>query len=348
MSWKLNQAVAAILTKGADFGGISRDEALALMRVELDSREAYALMETANRMSRRQFGNKGEKHFHIGLNVEPCAMDCAFCSLTRRAGIFKEKIEFSEETLVAWARQGEAEGADALNLMTTGGYPFSRLLDIGRLLSAVTAVPLVANTRDITHREGEELLAAGFVGFYHAVRLGEGTVTPFKPERRLLTIQVLRDVGLRWMNCIEPVGPEHTAEEIVDLMHLARRQGATYSGVMRRINFPGSPMERYGMITELEMARMVAVSRLVMGDVPSAHCTHEPNAASLLAGANLVFPEVGSSPRDGEADTGRGRGRTLADCNRLFREMNWDPDLPSNCFRMMGRGLQRPAAEGQR
>ncbi len=348
MSWKLKQAVAAILEKGGDFAGISRDEALTLMRLELHSREGYALMETANRMSRRQFGNKGEKHFHIGLNVEPCAMDCAFCSLTRRAGIFKEKIEFSEETLIAWARQGEAEGADTLNLMTTGGYPFSRLLEVGRLLKATTAVPLVANTRDITHREGEQLLAAGFVGFYHAVRLGEGTDTPFKPERRIQTIQVLHDVGLRWMNCVEPVGPEHTAEAIVDLMLLARRQRATYSGVMRRINFPGSPMERFGMITELEMARMVAVSRLVMGDVPLAHCTHEPNAISLLAGANLVFPEVGSSPRDGETDTGRGRGRNLTDCTRLFRELKWDPDLPSNCFGEAVTGLQRSVAEGHR
>lgn len=347
MSWKLKPAVAEILEKGGDFAGISRDEALVLMRLELHSREAYALMETANRMSRRQFDNKGEKHFHIGLNIEPCAMDCAFCALTRRAGIFTEKTEFSEETLIAWARQGEAEGADALNLMTTGGYPFNRLLDVGRLLKAATVVPLVANTRDITHREGEELLVAGFVGFYHAVRLGEGTDTPFKPERRLQTIQVLRDVGLRWMNCVEPVGPEHAAEAIVDLMLLARRQGATYSGVMRRINFPGSPMERFGMITELEMARMVAVSRLVMGDVPKAHCTHEPNAASLLAGANLVFPEVGSSPRDGQADTGRGRGRNLADCTRLFREMEWDPDRPSNCFRAAGAGQPRPAAEGR-
>jgi biotin synthase len=149
------------------------------------------------------------------------------------------------------------------------------------------------------------------------------------------------------MNCIEPVGPEHTAEEIVELMLLARRQGATYSGVMRRINFPGSPLEPYGMITELAMARMVAVSRLVMGDVPSAHCTHEPNAASLLAGANLVFPEVGSSPRDGEADTGCGRGRSLADCTRLLREMEWNPEPPSNCFRPAARSPQRPAVEGR-
>jgi biotin synthase len=170
------------------------------------------------------------------------------------------------------------------------------------------------------------------VGFYHAVRLGEGKDTPFNPERRISTIRVLRDVGLLWMNCVEPVGPEHSAAEIVDLMFLAREYGAVYSGVMRRINFPGSPMERHGMIGELEMARMVAVSRLVMGDVPRAHCTHEPNGVALMAGANLFFPEVGSSPRDGRADTGKGRGRTLGDCTDIFKEMNWNPDLPSNCF----------------
>jgi biotin synthase len=332
MSWKIPTPIRDILAKGVQFEGIARDEALVLTRIELHSREAYALMETANRMSRRQFAGKGERHLHIGLNVEPCPMDCLFCSLTRKAGIFKAKMDFPDEMILAWARQGEAEGADALNLMTTGTYPFARLLEIGRMLKNQVAVPLVANARDINHKEGEQLLDAGFVGFYHAVRLGEGKDTPFKRERRLETIRVLRDVGLKWMNCVEPVGPEHDREEIVDLMLLARQYGATYSGVMRRINFPGSPMEKYGMITELEMARLVAVSRLVMGDVPQAHCTHEPHTASLLAGANLFFPEVGSSPRDGQADTAKGRGRGLAECAGMLREMDWDPDLSSNCF----------------
>lgn len=259
-------------------------------------------------------------------------MDCLFCSFTRKAGIFKEKIEFSAEQVVAWAKQAETHSTDALNLMTTGTYPFERLLEVGRLLRKETSVPLVANTRDINHREGEALLDAGFVGAYHAVRLGEGRDTPLKREKRIKTIRVLNDVGLLWMNCVEPVGPEHTAEEIVDLMLLARDNGAVYSGIMRRINFPGSPMERFGMISELEMARLVAISRLVMGDVSRAHCTHEPHAASLMAGANLFFPEVGSSPRDGQTDTEKGRGTGIEICQRMQREMEWNPRLRSNCF----------------
>jgi biotin synthase len=332
MSWKISHKIADILNKGSDNAGIGREEALSLMRLECHTKETYALMETANRLSREQFNGKGENHFHIGINVEACPFNCSFCSLTVKAGIFKEKIEFTHDEILRWARLAESGGADALNLMTTGTYSFERLLEIGSVLNKAVATPLVANTRDIIHREGERLLDAGFVGAYHAVRLGEGSDTPFKLKRRIRTITVLKDVGLQWMNCVEPVGPEHDIEEIVDLMFLARKHRATYSGVMRRINFPGSPMERCGMISELEMAKMVAVSRLVMGDVPRAHCTHEPHTASLFAGANLFFPEVGASPRDGEADTGKGRGKGLADCKKMQVEMGWDPDLPSNCF----------------
>jgi biotin synthase len=332
MRQDLEPRMADILKKASDRVPLEREDVLNLMKVQLHSSACYAIMETANRMSRTEFGNKGENHFHIGLNVEPCPMDCLFCSLTRTAGIFKEKIEFSIDQIILWAKQAEQQGADALNLMTTGTYPFKRLLEVGRRLRTETPVPLVANTRDINHREGEALLDAGFVGAYHAVRLGEGRDTPFNRDKRIQTIQVFRDVGLRWMNCVEPVGPEHSIDEIADLMLLARDYGATYSGIMRRINFPGSPMERFGMISELEMARLVAISRLVMGDVPNAHCTHEPHAASLMAGANLFFSEVGSNPRDGQADTGKGRGTDVTHCQQIQREMEWDPSLPSNCF----------------
>jgi biotin synthase len=332
MSWKISSRIADILDKGGDCGGISRYEALSLMRLDLHSKETYALMETADRISRNQFKGKGENHYHIGINVEACPFNCSFCSLTVKAGIFKDKIEFSDDEILRWARLAESGGADALNLMTTGTYSFERLLETGRMLRNEVSTPLVANTRDINHKEGERLLEAGFMGAYHAVRLGEGRDTPFKRQKRIRTITVLKDVGLQWMNCVEPVGPEHAIEEIMDLMFLARKHRATYSGVMRRINFPGSPMEKVGMISELEMARMVAVSRLVMGDVPKAHCTHEPHSASLLAGANLFFPEVGASPRDGEADTGKGRGKGIEDCRRMQADMGWDPDLPSNCF----------------
>jgi biotin synthase len=332
MGWTVDGKIEKILEKGGSLDGLSEKEAVLLLSLPLGSREVYALMETANRISRKRFGRKGENHFHIGLNASPCPFNCSFCSLAQKTGVYAESVEFSHEEIVRWAKWGESRSADALNIMTTGTYSFDRLLEVGRLLSREVSTPLVANTRDINHAEGEALLKAGFVGAYHALRLGEGTDTPFKIDRRIHTIRVLKEVGLLWMNCVEPVGPEHDATEIARLMVLARDHGAVYSGVMRRINFPGSPFERIGMISELELARMVAVSRLVMGRVPKAHCTHEPHNASLLAGANLLFPEVGSSPRDAKADTGKGRGKSLDVCRQMLADMDWDPDLPSNCF----------------
>jgi len=331
MGWRIQPKIEYILDKSLE-DGISRAEAEILIHLPLHSKETYALMETANRLSRKTFGHKGENHLHIGVNLEPCPLNCRFCSLTKEAGIFTEKTEFEFGQILEWALNAEASGADALNIMTTGTYSFKRLLDLGKKLKKEVCIPLVANTRDISHEEGELLLDAGFVGAYHAVRLGEGRDTPLKKEKRIHTIQVFKNVGLKWMNCVEPVGPEHRAEELIEMMFLAREYGATYSGVMRRVNFPGSPMEKYGMITEFEMARLVAVSRLVMGRVPRAHCTHEPHTASMTAGANLFFPEKGSSPRDCQADTGKGRAIDVSGCRRMHWETGWDPDLPSNCF----------------
>lgn len=322
-----------IFSKALDYASLTREDALQLMTIPLHSEAFYQVLAIADRISKQQFGFKAENHFQIGLNIEPCPLNCQFCSLTPTAAIFTEKIEFSLDQIISWAQEAELHQADALYLMTTVTYPWEKLLEVGRLVSRKVSMPLIVNTRDINHREGEELLKAGFVGAYHALRLGEGRDTPLSREKRIATIQVLRDVGLGWANCVEPVGPEHGAEEIVDLMLLARDKGATFSGVMRRINVPGLPLIRFGMISELELARLVAISRLVMGKVPKAHCTHEPHSVSLLAGANLFFPEVGSSPRDNVNDTGKGRGNNIHDCRKMQEEMNLDPLLPSNCFR---------------
>jgi len=330
--WHIHPEIDDILKKAEDLAGLDETQAIKLLQLDLESREIYALMETADRISRELFHGKGENHFHIGVNIAPCPFNCRFCSLAKNIGVFTQETDFSMDDIVLWARTARDNGADALNIMTSGTFELDKLMDIARTLKAEVAIPLVANTCDINHKEGERLMEAGFVGFYHALRAGEGRDTPFSAKKRLHTIKVIREVGMLWMNCVEPIGPEHSSEEIAHLMVLARKFGATYSGVMRRVNFPGSPCEPRGMITERELARMVAVSRLVMGDVPRAHCTHEPHSASLMAGANLFFPEAGANPRDSQPDTGKGRGRSVDICRNLFEEMGWNPDLESNCF----------------
>ena len=52
MEWRISPKVQEILARAGDFQGISREEALTLLGLDLDSEETYAVTATANRLSR--------------------------------------------------------------------------------------------------------------------------------------------------------------------------------------------------------------------------------------------------------------------------------------------------------
>ena len=98
----------------------------------------------------------------------------------------------------------------------------------------------------------------------------------------------------------------------------------SFSGAARRIAIPGTAMDTMGMISELRMAQIVAVTRLALPRSVLGNCTHEPCTLGGLAGANLFWVEAGANPRDVSERTEEGRGATIADCRRLFNECGWD------------------------
>ena len=71
-----------------------------------------------------------------------------------------------------------------------------------------------------------------------------------------------------------------------------------YSGAGRRISIPGTKMAEKGMISELRMAQIVAVTRLGMPRTVLGNCTHEPCTLGGLAGATLFWAESCANPRD--------------------------------------------------
>jgi biotin synthase len=77
------------------------------------------------------------------------------------------------------------------------------------------------------------------------------------------------------------------------------------------------------MISEVRMAQIVAVTRLAMPRSVRGNCTHEPCTLGGLAGANLFWAEVGANPRDVKEKTEEGRGDTVEECHKMFRECGW-------------------------
>jgi len=224
------------------------------------------------------------------------------------------------------AIKAETEGANALFLMATGDYPLGKYIEISKEVrdKLKPATVMIANIGDFGQAEGKRLKQAGYTGIYHAVRMGEGRDTRIDPEVRFKTIQAARDTGLWVGTCVEPVGLEHSVEEIAEKILIGREMKPCYSGAARRINIPGSSLEKFGMITEYRMAYLFAVVRLAMGRELIGNCTHEPNLLGTCAGANLFWAEAGANPRDTEAETSKGRGWDVKACIRIFQEADWN------------------------
>ena len=319
---KVNEIVDKVL----DGHYITREEIVYLLSIDPPSTGGGMIMVAANSITRSASQGKGEVHAQIGLNSSPCPNNCSFCAFAAKNGVFKDTKELSIEESVQSVLKAEGDGANAIFLMTTHDYPFSKYIEISEEVRAKLKpdTVMVANIGDFGYEEGRQLKEAGYTGIYHAVRMGEGRDTRIDPQVRLNTVRAAREAGLLIGTCVEPIGPEHTIEEIAEKILIGREINPCYSGAMRRINIPGSELERYGMISEYRLAFLVAVVRLAMGRDLIGNCTHEPNLLGSVAGANLFWAEAGTNPRDTEAETSKGRGMDVKSCMEMFKEADFN------------------------
>jgi biotin synthase len=311
--------IRELINKSLDDGYLSAEEIVELFSVPLFTDESALILSASRKKSGIASHGLAEVHAQVGLNIAPCSKNCTFCSFAARNKVFQDPLELSEDEAVLRAQQFEQDGANAVYLMVTGDYPFDKFIEISqevrkKLRSETT---LVANVGDFTERQARRLRDAGFSGIYHAVRLGEGTDTAITVETRLQTFKNAREAGLLLGTCVEPVGTEHTIRELVEKTIITREANPVYSG-------PGTAMASYGIVSEAKTAHILAVVRLALGYGIQGNCTHEPNAVGAVAGANLLWAESGSNPRDVEQDTERKRGMSIKDCTNIFKEAEWN------------------------
>jgi len=331
-----------LIKKSRDGERLSRRELAFLLSLPPDSPASYLTMAEAKKISRGLTANRAEVHAQLALNMGPCAGNCGFCSFASSNGIFKAETRLTPEQAVAYAKQFETDGASAVYVMTTAQYPFGLFLEMSREIrrSLRPGTVMIANVGDQQAQAAAEIRLAGYSGVYHALRLREGTDTVLTPEARKSSIMNFQEAGLTVGTCVEPIGPEHSNEELADAIAFTASFPAAFSGAARRIAIPGTPMAARGMISELRMAQIVAVTRLGVPATVQGNCTHEPCALGAAAGASLFWAESGANPRDTRERTEEGRGETVENCRRIFSEGGWDVwNSSSRYFR--GRDLLR-------
>jgi len=303
----------------------SNDELVQMLSYPSDSLESYQIMAEGNRISKALTHNQGEIHGQFSLNLSPCSCNCAFCSFSSSNKIFSKKSEISVEEAVQKALQFEKAGVNAIFVMTTAHYSFEKFLDVSREIKKHLnpETVMIANIGDKTLKQAKQIKDAGLGGVYHALRLREGIDTDLDPDQRKRSMYDFQEAGLQVGTCVEPVGPEHGNEELAEMIRFTASLTPSFSGAARRITIPGSPLAQYGMISELRMAQIVAVTRIAMPRSTLGNCTHEPCTLGAIAGANLFWAEVGANPRDITENTEEGRGGTVAHCRSIYQESQW-------------------------
>ena len=304
---------------------VSREDILRLLAIPPDSEEAAFLGRAARDLARVVAGNEGRVWSAIGIDCRPCSMNCEFCAFGEEWGLITEPHEWSDAEIIDAARDFVGAGASWVTLRTTEFYGLDRLCALAKRVRA--AVPgdygLVVNTGEFGPSEAREMLASGITVVYHSLRLGEGCATCFRPEDRKATLASVRDSDLRLAHLVEPVGPEHTDEEIADVLMEALANRASLCGAMARINVEGTPFGSREPLSDLRLAQIVAITRLCGGvNVPDI-CVHPPVRQALDWGANVVVVETGAVPRDTGECSGEWRRFTVADAKALFRETGY-------------------------
>jgi len=219
---------------------------------------------------------------------------------------------------------GEAGDLYGVFLMTMHRFDMDYLLEAVKVTRAVLPPEshVWVNVGDMSLKAAQQLNDAGVEGAYHVLRLREGQDTRLDPKNRLKTFEVIKKSGMQLFTCCEPIGPEHSDQEIVDSIFLGFEHESVQQSAMRRSKVSGLPITERGQISQLRLAQIVAVITLASVSFPEvlAVAFHEPNLLGLMAGANIVGAEVGANPRDLMANTAENRGLSMNDCRRMLFE----------------------------
>ena len=312
---------------------------IALLDLPSGSPATYRLMGAANEVTRREAGGDGVIGAQIGLNVEPCSMNCEFCSFGAKHTKIHSGYRLSRKQVAQKTVEFLQAGVNYISLMATADYHFDLYLRSAEAARDVMPAQMMlsANIGDFGPEQARELKALGFGRVYHPVRLDEGSRTQIDPSRRVRTLEVAAAENLEIAYCIEPIGTEHTPLQIAEMIDFSLRFRPTTAAVMRRIPIEGTIFERAGIVPEIRMAQIMAVLRLAYAHTDTqTFYIHEPSMLGLISGANLICAETAANPREVDETTRSARGFSVSTCREYLENAGYgwrrEPNFPGSWF----------------
>ncbi len=279
---------------------LDKEHIIALLDIDPKSEECKKLGEAAREIASEFCKDRAYIWAAIGVDYKPCKMNCHYCSLGEKWGIVKDESELSEEEIVEIANEYVQNGVRWIVLRTTEFYSVDKLIKIAKRVRK--EVPgeyeLGANIGEFDRETTEKMVEAGLEFVYHNLRIREGKDTNFDPNDRIATLEAIKNSPLKLGSFVEPIGIEHTNEEIADAFLNAMKFGAVITGGMARVPVSGTPLGELPAILEERFAQIVAIIRLAAGSKAPDICVHKASKLAINWGANVAVVEKGSISRE--------------------------------------------------
>lgn len=343
MDTKTQRFIDRVYDDGLKGAMPSKETLLDLLALDPCSEETTHLKRRASDMAHAVAGGKARIAGAVGIDYVPCSMNCSFCSFGEKWGVIEREVAYTEDEVIELVRSYVEQGATTVTLRSTEFYDLDVLQDwIADIREQVPGCyEINMNVGELTPERARAIWECGATSAYHVISLREGIDTPFDVEQRKETVRSITGSPLLWGTCLEPIGPEHTDEELTDQVLFGLEQGAYCGGVMARVPVPGTPFEGTEMIGQDRLLQILAAVRLAAGSRYESMGCHPAIEEALYAGANSITVESGTNPRDIEPDKKPWKGLSVADAKALLEKAGFEVALPTDAPRVCSTPRQK-------
>ena len=303
----MQQKIDNAFRKASEGERLSRQEIIDLLKIDTFSDDCAYLRKKANEASKILTGSKAYMWGAIGLDYASCAADCQFCSFGASWGLIEKENIYTISAIIQKVKEYVDNQVHYIVLRTTQYYSLETLIGYVKAIREEVKgdYEIVINVGEFDVEMANRLHENGVNGVYHAIRLREGIDTQFNIEDRLNTLSAVNLSQLNLIHLVEPVGPEHSYEEVADRFLCSLEYDVYISGIMARIPVKGTPLGDIPRLSDEEIAKMIAVLRLSGGSTVQHICVHPASELALQSGANVVVIETGAIPRDQALASGK-------------------------------------------
>lgn len=261
-----------ILDNAAHGQGITIDEANILINPELANLDE--LIQTANLLTRRVFGNEISMCAIYPAKVGLCSGDCVFCaqSAHHKCDVAPVHVRvLNEDEIINNAKELWRSGVRRYSLVTSGEYltdtEFDRILQVFHRLSKETDVGLCASLGGLTLDRASKLKGVGVSRYHHNIE----TSRSFFPQicsthsynDKINTLEIARQVGME-ICCGGIIGMGETPKQRVEMAFALKELDIDCVPINILNPIPGTRLEYQMPLHADEILRIIAVFRLIL------------------------------------------------------------------------------------